>query len=372
MRTLLADMGTDVQRVWEWWIGELRSLLPAALKRYENSCNADFSIVVESGIITDIIPAPDPAALESNFLDEIRRRAGCGSRKVNILLPSSECLSRRMSIPKAALPDIDAIAALDLERTTPLRLTDVYTALAIERPARGQNGVSATQFIIKRQKIEHIRALLEDVGARLVGASCFQSDPKSALPINFLSEREPAVSQARRSLLPGPGLLAALGGVLTLSGLIISIYRHDQALAALREETAALRERISLARQEQTSGSAAAQQALLQFKNGRPVTVALLEDLTRRLPDSAWVTDFRMSEDKIELGGFGRPVRSLAPDLEASEFVESAAITAPIVTDDRLQKERFELRLRLAPRPLNEVVSGQPSNASAEIREGVP
>jgi general secretion pathway protein L len=347
MRRFAVDLSETLSRGFSWWTGELTSLLPSRLASGERRAKADLVAVVNGGtLVTTIPPLKDASGGEADILDKISQRARQGPFRVKVRVPLAECLVRPMTLPKAAVKDIDRIMALELERVTPFRMSDVYAAVILNPQAKGSATVSGEQIVMKRSRLKALRDRLEAAGAEVVGADCYRADPATPVPIDFLAERR-ADPAARGRILPSSGVLAAACGTLALAALAITTYRHELALVDLREQAAAVRSRLADSRAQQDTGDGAVANALAELKAEYPPVVAIIDDVTRRMPDTAYLTEFRFADGAVELVGFGRPVRGLAVELEQSPYVSSASITAPIVTDDERQKERVSLQLRL-------------------------
>ncbi len=347
MRRLAVDLSETVARGFRWWSGELRSLLPAEFRSGERRRKADLIVVIKGGTLVATIPAIKAGSSgEPDILDEISQRARRGTVRVKLRVPLAECLVRPIALPRAAAKDIEKIMALELERVTPFRLMDVHAAVTIHQPAKGSSTVSGEQIIVKRSRLAALQNRLEAAGAEVIGADAYRDDPANPVPIDFLAK--PTSSRAARTgILPSAWVLAVACGTMALAALAISTYRHELALADLREQTTAIRSRLADARAQQGIGTGASATAMADLKAEYPPVVALLDDVTRRMPDTAYLTEFRFADGVVELVGFGRPVRNLAVELEQSPYISSASITAPIVTDDERQKERFSLQLRL-------------------------
>ncbi|MBA4131483.1 MAG: hypothetical protein C0519_08655 [Hyphomicrobium sp.] len=352
MRTPSADISASIARGFAWWSGELKSLLPPGLRSGDSQPKTDLVVIAQNGELTGTVPALSGLADTQSILDDIERRSRRRPLRVRIRLPLAECLVRPITVPRAALADIVRIAALDLERTTPLRRPDIHSAILAGDGGRGRGPVTAEHIVVKRSKVAALQAQITGVGAEISGADCFRADPAAPLPVDFLNDREGLSDGGPAPALFSGGRLAMAAAALAFASLAIATLRHESALLGLQEETAAVRSRVLAARSQSADGDKAAWPAFAQLKSTYPPVVEILEDLARRLPDTAYVTQLRLADGTVELGGFGRPVRSLAPELEQSPFIESATITAPIVTDEKLQKERFDLRLRLAQKTL--------------------
>jgi general secretion pathway protein L len=347
MRPPSADISASIARGFAWWSGELKSLLPPGLRSGGNQPKTDLVVIAQNGELTGTVPALPGLADTQSILDDIERRSRRRPLRVRLRLPLSDCLVRPVTVPRAAVPDIARIAALELERTTPLRRPDIYSAILAGDGGRGRGPVTAEHIVVKRSKIAALQAQITRVGAEISGADCYRADPTAPLPVDFLSEREGLTDGRPAPALFTGGRLAMAAAALAFASLAIATLRHESALLALQEETAAVRSRVAAARSQSADGDQAAWPAFARLKSAYPPVVEILEDLTRRLPDTAYLTQLRVADGTVELGGFGRPVRSLAPEFEQSPFIARATITSPIVTDEKLQKERFDFRLLL-------------------------
>ena len=77
--------------------------------------------------------------------------------------------------------------------------------------------------------------------------------------------------------------------------------------------------------------------------------LAILQDLSRLLPDGTWVVQFSIVGDEVILEGRTDSSARLVGLLEASPLFESVKYLAPVTRDAREGLERFNFSLRLAP-----------------------
>ncbi len=355
-------ISASIARGFAWWTGELKSMLPPGLRSGGGLPKTDMVVLAQNGELTGTVPPVPGVAGTESILAGIEQRSLRRPLRVRIRIPLAECLVRAVTVPRAALPDVARIAALDLERTSPLRRSDIHSAVILTEASRGRGPATAEHIVIKRAKIAGLQALIEGAGAELAGVDCYRSDPAAPLPVDLLNDREGPAGDRHGATFFTAGRLATAAAALGFAALAITTLRHETALLSLQDETAAMRSRVLAARSQRAEGDQSAGPAFARKKSAYPPVVEILEDVSRRLPDTAYVTELRLADGTVELGGFGRPVRSLAPELEKSPFFESATITAPIVTDEALQKERFEIRLRLARQ------NGEPGPPSAGER----
>ncbi len=65
------------------------------------------------------------------------------------------------------------------------------------------------------------------------------------------------------------------------------------------------------------------------------------------LPDSVWLSEFRLEGDALDISGLAKSGAALPPLFAQSTIFADAALTAPLTLDSREDKERFSLRVRI-------------------------
>jgi len=132
---------------------------------------------------------------------------------------------------------------------------------------------------------------------------------------------------------------------------VLSLSRYEAALGEVRAETARLRIQAAGVRDAmERSAAAVADLARLQrMKLGQVPAVEVLEELSRLLPDSVWLTDLRIEGDVVDVTGLAKSGAALPPLFVGSALFTDAALTAPVTLDQREDKERFSLRIRIRP-----------------------
>jgi general secretion pathway protein L len=105
-------------------------------------------------------------------------------------------------------------------------------------------------------------------------------------------------------------------------------------------------------------------EALERLRREAPQPVEILNELTRVLPDTAWLTDLRLEEGRVDLTGQARSASELLALIERSPLFVDAALAAPVVVEAQDGRERFSLRARLR--------AGGNTPASAPAKGGRP
>ena len=348
------------RRFLAWWGNELAELIPAPLRRWASRDAKRTVLAVEDGGLVHyeesggrlmrrseaILPlgdvAHDPAGL--------RRGLGRSGGPVGIRLPRGACLIRRVELPAAAHGDFVKILRLDLERSTPFRHQDVYSDHVVEDGAARQGKIWVRQVVAKRELIDPLVRQLATGGVAVAFADCWDESGKQALPIDLLrSARQDPRSGERRRVSPA-AILALCALVLSGSAVAIGLARYEAALQKLEEETDAAKAKALAVRRSLTNlEGSLGQVAELRRLKARPPVIRVLDELTRLLPDSAWVGYLKIEGEAVEVTIVAPATGELLTLFERSPLFTGASLTAPVTYDAAGQSERATVRMTLKP-----------------------
>jgi len=355
-----------------WWYGELAGMLPAWLRQSNVGAKLEHVVVVgPDGLrLTKADPNETaqmcveryPVQSPEEIAIRVSGSARAGSRSlVGLRFPYSYCFSRFVELPASASQDFERLLQVDLERATPFRIRDVYAAFLVQPKAGGSTAVTTLrQLIVKRQMLEEPKAALEKAGVSIDRIDCWDESGAHVIPVDF-SAGGAAVLNRRGGpwgLILGMLLLTA---TLCSTAAYIYLSRLDGAVVKLEEQTRTLRDQ-SATRRDSDAGARAAQSLLASLDQLSTSTISKLEvidELTRLLPDSAWVSDLRIGNDSADITGYATSAVSLLPVLEKSHLFVDASSTAAVTFDQREDKERFAIHVRFrrsapAARPSDE------------------
>jgi general secretion pathway protein L len=356
----LRPLTDGATRFLEWWRDELWGLLPARVKRLISGMGSDPVLAeVEGGfqvLRSDTNPTPDGQAPETItrekalvVLVELARQQK--SPIAGIRIPASRCFSRRVELPKAARADARRILNLDLERVTPFRRKDVYLAHA-EEGSSVPGKIWVRQLVAKRETIDPLIADVRSSGFDIAFVDCWERDPSTSLRTNFLEPEGLAESAGlRRFITPARGLLI-LAILLTLTSVALAFSRYESALTELRTETSKMRERAASVREtlDRADATVGDHARLQRLKVERVSSLDVIEELSRVLPDSVWLSELRLEGSALDISGLAKSGAALPPLFAQSRILMDAALTAPLMLDPREDKERFSLRIQVRQR----------------------
>jgi general secretion pathway protein L len=143
------------------------------------------------------------------------------------------------------------------------------------------------------------------------------------------------------------GLICVLLVALVLSQWLAN---RRMALAEMQDEVQAMRARAAQSEQlrAQLTGALAASKFLVKRKSENPSALAVLDDLTRRLPATAWLDVLTLDDSGgLDIKGEAAKAAALVDTLGSSKLLQEPKLQGVIQPDPATGKERFEMVARV-------------------------
>jgi general secretion pathway protein L len=344
-----------------WWGGELRALLPVRWREWFSD-GADWYLLQPSGAqwtlrrtgdaevlarCSDDAPSVpgdgnDPKAV----LGTVLQRADREDLRLALLLPPAAVLRRTLTLPSAARENLQQVVAFEMDRQTPFTVSQVYYAVReLDTPA-GEGRIHAELVAVTRGTLDPLLARLRalDVAVDAVDLGVGQG----RLGVNLLSPEQ--VPRRRR---PRARLNLVLASVcVVLVALLLGQWLHNRqaALEQMQSQVDGMRgeaQQVAALRQ-QLQDNAGAAGFLAQRKKSTIAMIGLLQDVTERLPDSAWLERFSVDNTgQVGMQGQAKQATKLLDALKDSPLITDASFQGSIQPDPTSGKERFYLTAQL-------------------------
>ncbi|MBA3520033.1 MAG: PilN domain-containing protein [Rhizobiales bacterium] len=236
------------------------------------------------------------------------------------------------------------IFALQLERITPFRREDVCFGWRLAQARRSGPNTLLVQAVVKRDLLVEATERLFKAGFTQVRAAC-RAPGEPDIALNLPAE----LSRPRSKLFLGLRAASHVGAFVTLlamGGLVFTAFaKQHKALAALSHEVGAAQAAAEEVRRTYDSALASGQQVwtLQERRTATPTVAAMLEEVTRVLPDTAWITDFRIDGRQLTITGFAESAADLMPAVEGSDLFANAEFVSPVVRAPREDSDRFNI-----------------------------
>jgi general secretion pathway protein L len=364
MTSSLQTAAEHSRRFLLWWGAELADLVPPALKRWPARESRRSVLALEETRLVHYqeeggkrarLGAIDLEAGEAALPAAVVKRGPVGLR-----LPHAACLVRRLDLPAAARRDFAKILQLDLERSTPFRPEEVYFDWFAEEGGGRDGRIGVRQVLAKRSAVDPLLQQLAARGLTIDFVDCWDEAGKTALPVDLLRSGEAeAAGNGGRRLRPAAIFgLAAI--VLAGSAVAVALGKYEAALERLEAESAAARTQ-ALAVRRSLDGTEAALgdfAEIRRLKAERPPLIGTIAELTKLLPDDAWVRYLKVEGDVVDVTVMAPKTAELLPVLSGSSFFGTVSLSAPVTYDAADGTERAAVRMRLQP-PAREVGSAE-------------
>ena len=349
----------SVRSFWSWYLAQAQGLRldwmldrgeRRLLVRIQGDDAAVLSVLDGAGAPSK--ERPDKTTSSASDLLAWLSRQGRPARVI-LELPHEKFLVRNFDAPAVARAALPQALAREVERKTLFRLDEVFLGHAIRPNPQRRDTLRVTQWILRR---DIARAAMERVGLTLDALDLVRPtpDPESAeAPADLVVSSAALGSPAfRRTLIAmgalGLGLFVAAGGARS--------WRDYQSGAQIEQELEAAAGNASTIRgmAAHATAESATLTGLRRVRANTPALSDLLEETARILPDSAYLTEWRLSETKeggraVNVSGLATSAADLPPLFDTSPLFFEAALTSAIVLDTQEKRERFSLRARVRP-----------------------
>ena len=345
-----------------WWGEELLAMAPQRLRDElkardrELVCSFEDGAVqlAASGVQEKVTAVPGSRTAERGRAEAyIRKHRGSWlrARKTIIRLPHAACFMRRVELPREARSKFREILKLDLERATPFTQASVFHDYHVTGPDVGNGKSVVEHVIVKREIVEEALAHVGSFDLRPTVIDVWDGDTITPLPVNLLPVDIRATATGLR-LTSLRRYLALLVVLLGASALALAFHRQDRALSKVKEQISATQAQALSVRRTLTHADqiSSRRTQLYQRRINALGVMALLEELSQRLPDGVWLRSIGINDGKAQISGYAVSAAGLIRLLERSAFITDVSFAAPVTTDPRLERERFTITFGLHSR----------------------
>lgn len=330
-------------RFWTWWTAELAGMAEMLSPSRLGLGAADLVAFQDANGAWSAGSNTGRATTSSPLQDVVNPKR---TQTVRLRLSAADCFVRRVALPNVARSEVARLLDLDLERATPFKTSETYSDHVIETARARPGFVNVLQIIVPRDVIDAKRAVLTSLGLRVTEIDCSDADAALA-PLNFLTaaSADGAPASARhmwRWLIP-------IAIFFVGSAAAIDISRHDAANSALVAQTSDALAIAKAKRETSQSAEAALAQteAVQHLAEVRVPRTHILNELSRVLPDSAWLTNLKIDGAVLDISGHAKGAAELVGLFETSGLFTEAELTSAITRVETLERERFSIRVRI-------------------------
>jgi general secretion pathway protein L len=347
---------SPLPRFFAWWGGELAALAPPRWRaRFGGGAAWHLLERVDGQWRLRRDGSPDVLAQWSDDLDAPAQQAALadGLRGVDredlrlaLCLPPALVLRRSLLLPVAARDTLHQVGAFEMDRQTPFRAEQVrYDIRELEAPAPAGR-IAAELVAVPRATLDPLLARLGQLGIAVDAVDLAAGAGRTG--VNLLpAEQAPRRTRPRQRL-----NLALAAAIVVLAVLVLGEWLHNRR-AALEQMQAQVETMRGEAQQvaglrQQLQDNAGAAGFLAERKKNTVSALAVLQDLSQRLPATAWLE--RMSIDnngQVGFQGQSPQAARLVDALKDSAVISNPNFQGTIQVDPQTGKERFYMVAQL-------------------------
>lgn len=270
------------------------------------------------------MPAP-PDASAIAALDEALARMTAPPGSTIIRIDPALSAIRMVPLPTRDDAYIRAILRNRVERLGPWRASQALFGYVIDGTEDGRQA-QVKVAIVSRRAVDDLTSALERAG---VAADRIEVGDDAGVPIQLVRALSVREQRAGRRMLAIYGavvacLLTVLAGATGYD--IYTASQLDQARLRLGTDAGAALDDGGGAQAAPVDG-----RILADRKAKEPLRLAVVNEISRLLPDTAWLTTLKIAGSEINMTGKARDVPSIIASVQASRILDDVRFAAPTV-----------------------------------------
>lgn len=352
MSGIYRTLGQRLDRFFHWWKKGLGACLPSWLR-------TQLLPEPEKWVLTLLDSGAEAFRLSADgevSADSLHTFSGPNEiiRLVELLDPKSSCIELRVpsewvfhktvTLPVAAVRNIQQVLVYELNRLTPFSIDHVYLDHVVP-PASGaqQDQVQVRLAVLQRRDVDRwIDGLL---AARIPLISITANDVWEGL--NFarsITRISDAQKKGRNYLRMA---LVGISAALFIAVIVTPLWQKRSTAMALENQVKLVKRKSEVvfnlkSKIEDTELSI---NHVIEQRNKKVPVIQVLDAVTRLLPDDTWVQQLEMKRDGIELRGESRQATRLIKLFEDSPSFADASFRSPVV--QARDNERYHVAAKL-------------------------
>jgi general secretion pathway protein L len=341
----------------EWWLQQMRSFVPQALRPGE--ADDDALILAYDPAIHD-----DPPRLE---LIRRRRRAeeDLGSvvldnhagttvqklltrrsrpKRIVLRLPAQTILERQVHLPLAAERELERVLAYEMDRLTPFSAAELFWTYAVEERDRARGSLTVRLSLVPKRTLQTLIDRLAQTGLHpwvleipvAAGATRLVQLTRDPSAINGWQRR-------------GLAFMAALCAILTVAVAALPFVLQASARSRVEDQIARLRPTVSKAEalRSRIARNASSADVITNEQTRLGDTLEVLATVTDLLPDDTYLTELSLRERKLEINGESAGAARLIAILSADPSIRNPVFAAPVTHLGTGTKDVFAIRAEI-------------------------
>lgn len=259
-----------------------------------------------------------------------------------LIMPASSALRRRLVLPPAAAERLRDVVGFEIDRQTPFSADAVAFDARVLRRRDSDGQLDAELIAVPRGVIDPQVATLGPLAATLAGIDVAGADG-APLGVNLLA---PTQRSVHRDPWHAWNIALAVIAVLLVGAMLWQLLANRRAAAAAFEQRISAQAdegRRAAAQRQQLINLIEGQAFLDEARASRPPTIAIIDELSRRLPDGTYLEKVTIDDKQLLLIGLSNEAAALVGRLQSAELWQRPALAGALQPDPASGRDRFTL-----------------------------
>lgn len=344
-------------RFFDWWFSELRGLMPGA----GNIANANRRVLIATALrdklvigvgsngdrsqSVEIYLTGSPIAGEPDTAGSVRKLAKRSPQKV-LAFSRDLILHRSLKLPAAARENLREVLGFEMDRYTPFEVDSVFYDYRITASTPSEEGLQVDLVVIPKKTAQRYLDKLSTLGIQVDYFSTLEENGDLSSVRIYPEDRK-----RRSSRLPHMVSLFLFGILLgCLAGFVyLDMDRSRANINQLNLELRKIREQAqqAIAARDRLETMVSQMSTPLERKSKQQSMVALLDLITKTLPDQTYLQRYDVRQNHLTLTGYSENASSLIDALEKTGALANVQFVSPVTFDARVGRDRFNIRADL-------------------------
>jgi general secretion pathway protein L len=342
-----------VNAFFDWWLAELAGLIPPGLQPARRRRRRllvlalgaeDAALFRGTGARRRLLarsPSRDPEQLKPLIRKSRGRR-----RQAIVRLPPQQGLHKTIELPLAAKQDLNQLLRFEMDRLTPFRAEEVLFAHRVVSTDAHSRRMTVEIQLAPKPVVETALDQARRAGLVPVGVELGDTEPLEERALDLLPGRQTRAARTGRL----NRALALLALLLAAAAVAIPLHERRSTAADLQAQLAVAKAEAedSLALRQRLEKVSASSDFLAAEKTRVPMAGLILAEVTRVLPDQAYLARLDWRDGTLQLEGFAEAAAALVGLLDRSPMFQAPQFRSPVTPDRRTELERFHVALELS------------------------
>jgi len=347
---------TKIKYLIAWWLEGLSCLMPVSLRKLLQFIPDRITIEFRNNQLIFKYYAKDsdtPDDEQAFILDSdqnntplwqwLQQHGGKNTRIV-LLVPKVDILKKKMVLPKTAGTNLHQILGFEIDRKTPFSFDQVFYDHIVEKMDVEQNLLHVQLYVTAKKSIEPLIKRLNSWGIKPDSIDITGSTASNGVILAPADEYQPNKNENHTTL-----ILSGTAFCLFIALLYVPLIFHEREINKLEKQVTERRDIVFQLKELTEKKNNTLNKALFlndKRKDQIPV-IAILNELSRNIPDDTWLTRFSMTNGEIQLQGESSSASSMIHIIESSNYFSDSSFRSPITQNIKTKKDKFNLSAKL-------------------------